>query len=108
MWGHVAVWQKLENENQEFFRAYHLRLIVKDQILRFNQLLEKQVELMQQIFQTGAAPIPQTNGSQTHPRKLVSQCTIGAFILSLPCLFREPLQRHLGNDNDNVIDVLDL
>ncbi|KAL2226025.1 UNVERIFIED_CONTAM: hypothetical protein Sindi_1961200 [Sesamum indicum] len=39
---HLTVWQKLEAENQEFFRAYHLRLIVKDQILRFNQLLERQ------------------------------------------------------------------
>ncbi|KAI3471742.1 hypothetical protein Pfo_028392 [Paulownia fortunei] len=51
------VWQKLEAENQEFFRAYHLRLIVKDQILRFNQLLERQ---------TGVVSIPLSNGSQIH------------------------------------------
>ncbi|KAI3472262.1 hypothetical protein Pfo_029750 [Paulownia fortunei] len=60
------VWQKLEAENQEFFRAYHLRLIVKDQILRFNQLLERQVELMSQISQTGVVSIPLSNGSQIH------------------------------------------
>ncbi|KAL3533590.1 hypothetical protein ACH5RR_007111 [Cinchona calisaya] len=58
------VWQKLEEENQDFFRAYHLRLIVKDQILRFNQLLEKQVELMHQMCPTGIASIPMSNGSQ--------------------------------------------
>ncbi|PIN10475.1 Angiotensin-converting enzyme 2 [Handroanthus impetiginosus] len=61
------VWQKLEAENQEFFRAYHLRLIVKDQITRFNQLLERQVELMHQVRQTGVASVPLSNGSQIHP-----------------------------------------
>ncbi|PIN18315.1 Angiotensin-converting enzyme 2 [Handroanthus impetiginosus] len=60
------VWQKLEAENQEFFRAYHLRLIVKDQILRFNQLLERQVELMHQLTHTGVVPVPLSNGSQIH------------------------------------------
>ncbi|KAL7138375.1 hypothetical protein ABFS83_10G158900 [Erythranthe nasuta] len=60
------VWQKLETENQDFFKAYHLRLIVKDQILRFNQLLERQVELMHQIGQTGAVSIPLSNGSHIH------------------------------------------
>ncbi|KAL3327202.1 hypothetical protein AABB24_037747 [Solanum stoloniferum] len=52
------VWQKLEEENQEFFRAYHVRLMVKDQIERFNDLLERQVEAMQMI---PTQPIP--NGS---------------------------------------------
>ncbi|KAL3841288.1 hypothetical protein ACJIZ3_025879 [Penstemon smallii] len=61
------VWQKLEAENQEFFRAYHLRLIVKDQILRFNQLLQRQVELMRQIYPPGTASVPLSNGSQMHP-----------------------------------------
>ncbi|XP_073305877.1 uncharacterized protein [Primulina huaijiensis] len=57
------VWQKLEAENQDFFKAYHMRLIIKDQILRFNQLLERQVELMRQICATGAPCIPPSNGS---------------------------------------------
>lgn len=56
------VWQKLEEENQEFFRAYHVRLMVKDQIERFNDLIERQVEAMQ-MFPTGPTQsIP--NGSQ--------------------------------------------
>ncbi|KAK6149078.1 hypothetical protein DH2020_016603 [Rehmannia glutinosa] len=67
------VWQKLEAENQEFFRAYHLRLIVKDQILRFNQLLERQVELMRQISRTGVVSIRQSNGSHIHPCKFCLQ-----------------------------------
>lgn len=59
------MWQKLEAENQEFFRAYDMKLTVKDQILRFNQLLEKQVEVMQQITQNGSSLTPLSNGSQT-------------------------------------------
>lgn len=50
------VWQKLEEENQDFFKAYHLRLILKDQIMKFNKLLQTQAELMHQIP-------PTTNGS---------------------------------------------
>ncbi|KAL8467619.1 hypothetical protein ACS0TY_031021 [Phlomoides rotata] len=60
------VWQKLEAENPDFFRAYYLRLIVKDQIIRFNQLLERQVELMRQVCQNEVASIPLSNGSQIH------------------------------------------
>ncbi|XP_059295737.1 uncharacterized protein LOC132049092 [Lycium ferocissimum] len=58
------VWQKLEEENQEFFRAYYLRLAVKDQIQRFNDLLERQVESMH-MFATGSIPV--SNGSQLRP-----------------------------------------
>ncbi|GAA0175004.1 hypothetical protein LIER_28268 [Lithospermum erythrorhizon] len=58
------VWQKLEEENQEFFRAYYFRLVVKDQIMRFNQLLERQVELMRQICPSGPATIPMSNGAK--------------------------------------------
>ncbi|XP_042461325.1 uncharacterized protein LOC122045250 [Zingiber officinale] len=47
------VWQKLEEENQELFQAYHLRLILKNQIMLFNNLLEKQVELMRKEFNAG-------------------------------------------------------
>ncbi|CAI9099673.1 OLC1v1036531C1 [Oldenlandia corymbosa var. corymbosa] len=59
------VWQKLEEENQEFFRAYHLRLIVKDQIVRFNELLERQNQLMHHICSSEFS-----NGSQIPMRQL--------------------------------------
>ncbi|KAL2480720.1 Uncharacterized protein Adt_33686 [Abeliophyllum distichum] len=61
------VWQKLETENPAFFKAYHLRLIAKDQILRFNQLLDRQIQLMRQLYPTVVASIPLSNGSQIHP-----------------------------------------
>lgn len=60
------VWQKLEEENREFFKAYRLRLIVKDQIELFNRLLERQVELMRHIS-AGVASTPISNGSHIPP-----------------------------------------
>ncbi|CAA6673586.1 unnamed protein product [Spirodela intermedia] len=51
------VWQKLEEENREFFKAYHVRLMLKNQILVFNQLLQKQVDLMHGMHPSGSAPV---------------------------------------------------
>uniref|UniRef100_A0A5B7AU87 Uncharacterized protein n=1 Tax=Davidia involucrata TaxID=16924 RepID=A0A5B7AU87_DAVIN len=68
------VWQKLEEENQGFFEAYSLRLIVKEQIINFNRLLDKQVELMHQICPTGVASIPMSNGSHIPPMHQNSAC----------------------------------
>ncbi|CAL9063464.1 unnamed protein product [Musa banksii] len=59
------VWQKLEEENREFFKAYHIRLILKNQILLFNKLLEKQVELMQKECPPGVAILPIPNASHS-------------------------------------------
>lgn len=42
----ALVWQKLEDQNPEFFKAYYLRLKVKDQMSRFNELINKQAEMM--------------------------------------------------------------
>lgn len=60
------VWQKLEEENREFFKAYYLRLVVKYQINEFNRLLEQQVQLMRQMDPTGAS-LPTSNGSHISP-----------------------------------------
>ncbi|CAL0310614.1 unnamed protein product [Lupinus luteus] len=59
------VWQKLEEENQEFFRAYYLRLMVKQQIQEFNSLLEQQVQLMH-LHPTAVSSLPNSNGSHIH------------------------------------------
>ncbi|XP_022895801.1 uncharacterized protein LOC111409920 isoform X2 [Olea europaea var. sylvestris] len=42
----TLVWQKLEEENADFFRAYYIRLKLKKQIILFNNLLEHQCHLM--------------------------------------------------------------
>lgn len=65
------VWQKLEEENREFFKAYHLRLKVKEQITLFNQLLERQVELMH--ISAGVASTPISNGSHIPCKKFSPQ-----------------------------------
>ncbi|CAN1147827.1 hypothetical protein LINPERPRIM_LOCUS37743 [Linum perenne] len=68
------VWQKLEEENGDFFKAYYLRLVVKHQIMEFNKLLEQQVQLMHQINPTRVASIPTSNGSQLPPLYQNSSC----------------------------------
>lgn len=57
------VWQKLEQQNQEFFKAYHLRLMLKEQIMEFNRLLGRQVALMHHVETAGVSFQP-INGSQ--------------------------------------------
>ncbi|KAG0463951.1 hypothetical protein HPP92_019595 [Vanilla planifolia] len=47
----TLVWQKLEEENSEFFRAYYIRLKLKKQIIMFNHLLEHQCNLMKYPIQ---------------------------------------------------------
>ena len=47
------VWQKLEEQNQEFFRAYYTRLKLKDQIVLFNHLLDEQVKMFNRMPRSG-------------------------------------------------------
>lgn len=47
------VWQKLEEQNQEFFKAYYTRLKLKDQIILFNHLLEEQVKMFHRMPRSG-------------------------------------------------------
>ncbi|KAG5043278.1 hypothetical protein JHK87_007193 [Glycine soja] len=56
------VWQKLEEENEEFFKAYYARLVLKQQIMQFNKLLDQQVQLMQ-LHSSAVASLPMSNGS---------------------------------------------
>ena len=41
----MQVWQKLEEQNPDFFKAYVTRLKLKDQINLFNHLLEQQIQV---------------------------------------------------------------
>ncbi|XP_041015635.1 uncharacterized protein LOC121258252 isoform X2 [Juglans microcarpa x Juglans regia] len=42
----TLVWQRLEEENAEFFKSYYVRVKLNKQIQLFNDLLEKQSDLM--------------------------------------------------------------
>ena len=65
----LPVWQKLEEENREFFNAYYLRLMVKSQIIEFNRLLEQQARMMHQIHPCAVTALSSSNRSQVQPSK---------------------------------------
>ncbi|KAJ8770330.1 hypothetical protein K2173_014940 [Erythroxylum novogranatense] len=92
------VWQKLEEENREFFNAYYLRLMVKQQISEFNKLLEQQVELMRQINPTGLPPLPTSNGSHVAPAQN-SACYAPEH--TGPALKSENLHQQIGSSLTN-------
>jgi len=89
------VWQKLEEQNPVFFKAYYTRLTVKQQITKFNQLLQQHVELIQKMS-TANVPSPVSNGLHSPPVKQyypVQQPTIPRIhnvgdhlVTSNPCL----------------------
>lgn len=72
----MLVWERLEEQNADFFRAYYVRLKLKTQILLFNQLLEQQANLMNQPappkvllppIQNGASRMPVNNLPMGYP-----------------------------------------
>ncbi|CAA7402630.1 unnamed protein product [Spirodela intermedia] len=77
------VWQKLEEENAEFFRAYYIRLMLKKQILLFNNLLEHQYHLVNHT-ETPKAPLaPVQNGIHL---MAVNNVPMGYPVLQQPAL----------------------
>ncbi|XP_042015252.1 uncharacterized protein LOC121763321 [Salvia splendens] len=66
------VWQRLEDENQDFFKAYYLKLLVKEQIMEFNRLLSEQVDLMRRTGLNGIDPYLPSNGSHVSPSQHIS------------------------------------
>ncbi|KAI3449264.1 hypothetical protein Pfo_005929 [Paulownia fortunei] len=72
----TLVWQKLEEENADFFRAYYIRLKLKKQIILFNHLLEHQYHVMKYPvppkvplapMQNGVHPVPVNNLPMGYP-----------------------------------------
>lgn len=60
------VWQKLEENNREFFKAYYLRLMLKNQITAFNKLLEDQLRIINKDYHPGPSSMPLPNGSNSN------------------------------------------
>ncbi|KAJ7299225.1 hypothetical protein O6H91_Y270100 [Diphasiastrum complanatum] len=53
------VWQKLEEQNADFFKAYYTRLKLKKHITLFNHLLEQQAQLVQKMrMRPTRTPLP--------------------------------------------------
>lgn len=67
------VWQKLEEENREFFKAYYVRLMLMNQINAFNKLLEQQYQIMTKDHPPGVPSMPPIapNGSNSNTCKLL-------------------------------------
>lgn len=65
------VWQKLEEENSEFFKAYNVRLKLKKQIIAFNQLLEQQYHVMKYPAPPKVPLAPAQNGIHHVPGNIL-------------------------------------
>ncbi|KAL0714969.1 hypothetical protein Bca4012_021948 [Brassica carinata] len=78
------VWQKLEEENADFFRAYYIRLKLKKQIILFNHLLEHQYHLMKYppLVHPKIPLAPMPNGM--HPMSHVVNMPMGYPVLQHP------------------------
>ncbi|XP_033514866.1 uncharacterized protein [Nicotiana tomentosiformis] len=104
------VWQKLEEENQDFFQAYYLKLMVKEQIIEFNRLLAEQVKMTQQV-PSAIGSLPMSNGCNISP-SIVSSTTPHSsdqhpslFNITPLCFnrfFLQRLWRHLAYLGSNV------
>ncbi|KAG4169909.1 hypothetical protein ERO13_A12G111800v2 [Gossypium hirsutum] len=77
----TLVWQKLEEENADFFSAYYVRLKLKKQIILFNHLLEHQYHLMKYPVPPKVPLVPIANG--VHPMP-VNNLPMGYPVLQQP------------------------
>ncbi|EEF39078.1 conserved hypothetical protein [Ricinus communis] len=91
----TLVWQKLEEENADFFRAYYIRLKLKKQILLFNHLLEHQYHLMKFPVPPKVPLAPIQNGIHPMP---VNNLPMGYPVLQQPPM-PAPGQPHLDSMN---------
>ncbi|XP_052175589.1 uncharacterized protein LOC127790260 isoform X2 [Diospyros lotus] len=97
------VWEKLEEGNREFFNAYWLRLMVKEQIMRFNWLLEKQVEFMHRKSPTDIASLPMSNGSHLPSMHQNSACYPSDH--SGPVMKADNMQQAIGSSSQNAFPI---
>ncbi|MBA0741380.1 hypothetical protein Gogos_014540, partial [Gossypium gossypioides] len=79
-----SVWQKLEEENADFFRAYYIRLKLKKQILLFNHLLEHQYHMMKYPVPPKVPLAPIQNGIHPMPGSAVNNLPMGYPVLQQP------------------------
>ncbi|XP_034930595.1 uncharacterized protein [Populus alba] len=61
------VWNRLEQENAGFFKAYYTKLVLKKQIAKFNELLENHHNLLRYAAPLEAPLAPMQEGIQHMP-----------------------------------------
>lgn len=67
------VWQKLEEQNPDFFLTYSAYLRLKDQIVAFNYLVEQQTRLLQKLTLSLPQGTPRWGGSPLTRRRRADQ-----------------------------------
>lgn len=92
------MWQKLEEENADFFRAYYIRLKLKKQILLFNHLLEHQCNLMKYSMPPKVPLAPIQNGIHPMPGKFSVHCAVKWALIELTCCLHSELFQTIAND----------
>jgi hypothetical protein len=105
------VWQKLEEQNQEFFKAYYTRLKLKDQIVLFNHLLDEQVKMFGRMPHGGhIMPGIPPSFSETGPSEFHLLEYLSGHHLQLSChlLFRVRHSSTLGRTGDHLNSPLGL
>jgi len=77
------VWEKLDEQNPDFFKAYYTRLRVKEQIREFNQTVSQQAHIISKLYGTSSSPegVPQQNQVQ---HNLISPYTPNKNYLQTP------------------------
>ncbi|KAK8693597.1 hypothetical protein V6N13_071174 [Hibiscus sabdariffa] len=101
----TLVWQKLEEENADFFRAYYIRLKLKKQILLFNHLLEHQYHMMKYPMPPKVPLAPIQNGIHPMPVQLTTYQwdTLCHVVNGVPAPSNfQPMR--LSSENDMVMD----
>ncbi|XP_073270632.1 uncharacterized protein [Primulina huaijiensis] len=93
------VWQKLEEENADFFRVYYIRLKLKKQIISFNHLLEHQYHLMRYQVPPKVPLAPAQNGIHSMP---VNNLPMGYPVMQPPVpATGQPRIDHMGFPTPN-------
>ncbi|XP_056684275.1 uncharacterized protein [Spinacia oleracea] len=95
----ALLWQRLEEENQEFFEVYHIRLALTEQIKKFNELLKAQASLMGNIQSTGVTTMPVSNGTTVAQYQQNAGCY--AIDQTGPSMRQESLQPSVGPNLHN-------
>mmetsp|Transcript_6021 Transcript_6021/g.16040 ORF Transcript_6021/g.16040 Transcript_6021/m.16040 type:complete len:273 (-) Transcript_6021:466-1284(-) len=75
------VWQKLEDQNPDFFKAYYLRLKLKDQVIMFNYLVEQQMHMVQKLNSSWVQPLDVSMAPGTQPLQPSVQPTASLMML---------------------------
>lgn len=99
----TLVWQKLEEENADFFRAYYIRLKLKKQIILFNHLLEHQYHLMKYPMPPKVPLVPIQNGMHHMP---VNNLPMGYPVMQQPPMpaTGQPHLDSMGLSNCHVVN----